>query len=374
MKVECDRTRLQEALGVVTAAIPSQTTTPAALDVLLRADPEGLHLEGTDLTLFAEVNVLELKEVKSGEALVPVARLSGLVRELECETVVLEREESGFALKVSGGKDDFRVVGHDPGDFPEAPAATEAAGITIEAETLGEALRSVAFAASRDVGRQQLQGVAVILEGKKAHFVASDGKRLAEYTVGLGEEMERRREGIVPSRAVEAVERFLSLSSGEVVLRLDPDLQQVVVSHERGRILCRLLEGQMPDYVSMIPTEFATAIEVPARDLLAAVRKAAVLTTKENSVIAFDVGDDGLSVRVSSQDVGFGVVPVENAEVSGENKSVNFSVGFISDGLRVLGDRQVKIGLQKERGPAVMQAGRSFRYAFMPMVSRSPVT
>ena len=141
-----------------------------------------------------------------------------------------------------------------------------------------------------------------------------------------------------------------------------------MVSHDRGRVVCRLVQGQMPDYVSLIPTEFAARVEIPARQLLSAVRKAAVLTTREKAVVSLVLEDGRLMVRVSSQDVGSGVIPVEDAQVSGDALTVSFTVQFLSDGLRALGDVPVKLGFQKGKGAAVMQVGRTFRYAFMPVM------
>jgi DNA polymerase III subunit beta len=368
MKIACSRTRLQEALGVVASAVPGQTTTTVALDVLMQANEQGLRLQSTDLTMFTEVQVLELQEIISGDALIPVARLMSLIRELTSEEVVLERQEGEFSVKIVAGGDEFKIMGHDPGDFPQSPSLPQCAAATLENERVGEAFRSVAFAASRDMSRQQLQGVAVILEGKKIHFVASDGKRLAEYsTLGNGE-VDRRREGIVPLRAIDVIDRFLALDSGDVSLVLDIESQQIMLSHARGHVLCRLLQGQMPDYVSMIPTEFSASVEGSARDLLAAVRKAAVMTTRENAIVTLETTGGRLSIRVSSQDVGSGVVHVENMQMSGEEFSVSFSVPFLSDGLRVLGEGAVRLGLQKGRGATVMHGGRSFRYAFMPVI------
>jgi DNA polymerase III subunit beta len=369
MKVTCSRASLAEALGVVASAVPGQTTTPVALDVLMQATEGGLRLQSTDLTLFTEVEVLELQEVSPGDALVPVARLMGLIRELTTEQVVLERNPKEFSVTLVAGADEFRIMGHDPGDFPRPPPRPECPSATVENEKIAEAFRSVAFAASRDMARQQLQGVAVILEGKKNHFVASDGKRLAEYSTGSRDPMDRRREGIVPLRAAEVIDRFLALDSGDAVIALDTENQQILISHGRGHVLCRLLQGQMPDYVSMIPTEFAATVEGPAREILAAVRKAAVLTTRENAVVTLETAGGRFSIRVSSQDVGSGVIHVDNVETTGEEFSVSFSVAFLMDGLRVLGESTVRLGLQKGRGATVMHGGgRSFRYAFMPVI------
>ncbi len=367
MKAMCKRQSLAEALGVITAAVPTQAPTPIAHDVLLQADEKGLKLQSTDLTIFSEVNVLELKETLSGEALVPAGRLASLVHELDSEFVTLERPEGEYAIRVSSGNDDFKIMGHDPGDFPSAPAVTDCPGFEIETEKLSEALRMVSFAASRDPSRQQLMGVAFIADGGKVHFVASDGKRLAEYALAVSEHADRRREGIVPIAAIDAIGKLLPLDTDKARVRIDPELQQVVVAHERGRVMCRLLEGQMPDYVSLIPSEFVTVIEISARDLLAAVRKAAVLTTRENAIVSLQFEGGALSIRVSSQDVGSGVVPVEHATASGENLEVSFTVQFLSDGLRALGDVPIRLGLQKGKGAAVMHVARSFRYAFMPV-------
>ena len=370
MRIECSRLRLQEAMGVIAAAVPTQATTPVALDVLMQASEAGLRLQSTDLTVFAEVEILELKEIVPGEALLPVARLVALIRELESENIVIEREPEEHIIKLTAGKDSFRIMGHDPGDFPEPPPASETNAVVLQDDMFRSALRAVTFAASRDATRNQLQGVALILEGKKIHFVASDGKRLAEYVTTFGGELDGRREGIVPLRAIEAIERLLSLDSGDVTVRLDPETQQILVRHERGHVLCRLIQGQMPDYVSLIPTDFDASVEASARDILAAVRKAAVMTTKENAVVTLDVADGQVTVRVSSQDVGSGVIPVDNVEVSGADISASFTVSFLADGLRVMGDAPVRLGLKKERGAAVLHSGRTFRYAFMPVMQQ----
>ena len=367
MKAVCRRSSLAEALGVTTAALPTQAPTPVVHDVLITVDHEGMRLQSTDLTIFTEVKVLELKETVAGEALTPAGRLASLAHELDGELVAIEREDGQFGLRVSSGRDEFTIAGHDPGDFPSGLESTRCAGFEVETAVLAEALRSVVFAASRDPSRQQLMGVAFISEGAKAHFVASDGKRLAEYTVAIAERAETRREGIVPLAAVEAIVKLLPLDSGRATVTVDPELQQAVVFHERGRIMCRLLEGQMPDYVSLIPGEFSTNIEGSARELLAAVRKAAVLTTREHAVVTLEYREGGLSVRVASQDVGSGVVPVDNVTASGDAVEASFAVQYLSEGLRALGDAPVRLGLQKGGGAAVMHSGRAFRYAFMPV-------
>jgi hypothetical protein len=64
------------------------------------------------------------------------------------------------------------------------------------------------------------------------------------------------------------------------------------------------------------------------------------------------------------------VVPVENVQTGGDEVTVSFTVQFLADGLRVLGDAPVRLGLKKERGAAVLHSGRTFRYAFMPVMQQ----
>jgi len=370
MHVTCDRMRLQEALSVLGGTVPTHSPSPISEDVLLEAEGDRLRLRASDGTVFAELVLLEVGEAGTGKAAVPFVRLASLVRELEGEQVSLRREEGEYSLSVEAGEDKFGIVGHNPDEFPEVPAATGVEGVEVEGETLAEGLRYVAFAASKDASRQQLQGVAFIFAGKKLYLVASDGRRLAEYTLSLSKEYPKRIEGIVPPRGVETLIRFLPFLGGEVLLRLDPQSKQLFVEHERGSVLCKLVEGQMPDYLSMVPTEFQTTVEGSARNILQAVRKASVLTTKDQSVVFLDVRGGALQIRVFSHDVGHGVVPVPGVEVRGDEVSLGFTVGFLADGLRILGDEPVRVGLNARGGPSVMHGRRNFRYAFMPVVLR----
>ena len=73
---------------------------------------------------------------------------------------------------------EFKVLGHDPREFPEVPAFAEKGSLGVPREKFVEILRRVAVAASRDTARFQLNGVFFEVNGDKLLFTATDGKRL----------------------------------------------------------------------------------------------------------------------------------------------------------------------------------------------------
>lgn len=365
MKIECDRNSFLDALSAVATAVPHQSVNPIAMDVLLQCNEKGLKLQNTDLSIFIEVNIFEVTQHTAGDALVPVKRLLALVRELSTKTLTIDRQEDMFAISLSAGEDGFQIMGHDPGDFPTPPEFPDIAPLVMENAILLEAFQKVSFAASKDPSKEQLQGVSCVFEGKKACFVATDGKRLSEFVVSLPQAMEKRCEGIIPIRAVDVIEKFLALTDSDVSVYLNTDAQQIMFKHDRGQVLCRLLQGQMPDYLSLIPTDYSTTVDLNANDFLTAVRKAAVMTTRENAVVSLDIASQGFTVSVSSQDVGSGKVVVEGAQVNGEAFTAFYPVSNIVDGLRVLGESQVRLNLKADGPMAVLKAGKHFRYVFM---------
>ncbi len=365
MKFECDTNSLVRAMGIIQAAYNTRSAVQVGNDVLLQVDEDGLRLQNTDLTTFTEIDVFELKEIVPGSALVPVERLNGLIREMESDTVTIEREKDVFSIHLTGAKDDFRIMGHDPGDFPEPPAISGDNRIVFEKAVLSDALKKVAFAASKDPNKEQLQGVSCLFQGSDSYFMASDGKRLAQYMVALDAAQNQELCGIIPASIIDTILKFMELGGEKIELSLNADVQQLVISHEKGKIICRLLQGQMPNYLDLIPKEFSTVVELPARKLLTSVRKAAVLTNKENAVITLEVAAGGMFVEVSSQDIGFGKIEVENASVSGADFKAVFTIPFVLDGVRTLIDDQITLQLHDETKMGVMSTGASFRYAFM---------
>lgn len=130
-------------------------------------------------------------------------------------------------------------------------------GYYIDPKELGKAIEAVRGAASKEDYRGVLKGANLSFEGDTLQVAASDGYRLARYTVPLGEEVEEVSITI-PQNALSTLHRLLSGADraylapgqGKFYLRVTglPDIREVL-------LMGRLLDGTYPDYKGIIPTK-----------------------------------------------------------------------------------------------------------------------
>lgn len=350
MKVTCEQQELLKALRIATKV--KAKNIPVLSHVELEAQAGWLFVRSTDLSTFVEVFV-EADVEDGGRALLPARELLDLVRNLP-----------PIPLTIAGAwPESVTVAGvaftaADPDDYPELPAhPTENHFRKVPADELQKGLKRTSFCASRDVSRAQLQGVAIT----GGSLVGCDGKRLARYKLQeLGD-----LEGIVPLPAVTAVEGLLKLQK-------DMACETGVAIHEAratfrtavGAVTARLIEGQLPDYIAMLPTEFAAETVVQAAVLRRLVKQAAAPLDKDSKIVHLTVRGDDLYVA-SKATTAQGLPVCAHSDVQGDpDLAPAFCQPFLEQGLKACGKETVKLCLNRKK-PAALISGH-WAYYFMP--------
>jgi DNA polymerase-3 subunit beta len=348
-----DRKEFVGALRVAVEALPGKRDgSPVLQNVHLSTEGGWLRLEATDLTTFVRVPVSADGEIRP--ALVNARDLLAFVRDAEGPTVAIDVADGEFYAETASAR--WAVPNGDPEDFPELPSlgAHDTSGGWLPADELRHGLEQVRWASSTDAARWQLNSVAI----EHGDFFASDGKRLAEYDMA-----NLPGKGIIPRSGVAVLVRFLKFRGDrEVFWDMDPVALRVA-SPNSGEFYSRLIEGQFPDYVSMIPTDFDATIIADAKPLRKAVKAVAAGLPKEKRIVSLEARSGSLTVRSATGDV-----QVQGALASGLEAIWTFSVEFLDDVLKAVGPRAtVELHLQKERGAAVLKC-KGLRYCFMPVL------
>jgi len=176
MRFRCERDVLVEALSTAQRAVTNRNAAlPVLAGVRLELSGDTLRVTGTDLDLFAQVQVQVVGEA-DGSAVVPARLAADIVRSLEAGVVRVDGGED--ELKISSGRAEFSVRTYVAADFPKVPAPAERS-VTLPAAVLGEALRQVVRAASSDEGVPIITGVLLAGEAEGLRLVATDKYRLA---------------------------------------------------------------------------------------------------------------------------------------------------------------------------------------------------
>ncbi len=364
MKLVASREALHRGLQRIGGVVTSAVHQPLCHNVMIRAQQDETLISAMDMEMFLTLKVPNVEVAEEGVALLPYSRLAPVVAATPDEKVELT-EDDGAAV-IQTGDSRFRILGEDPEDFSEAPALPEEGVVDIDAEILRYMVRRTAFAAAQEKGRYALNGVLCAI-GKEGtiEFVAADGTRLAHVKKKVANPDGVEASFIVMTKGMEQLARLAE--SGSDTLRMAATPSQLVAENDVGRFACQLIEGQFPNYQEVIPAESKVKVQVGAKELLSAVRRASYVTTDEARVVDMLFAAGKVTITAESPDVGRAEVSVP-AEYDGEDAQISFNPDYIEDMLDIVEREAVKIRFDDRRSPCVLKSGLDYTYVVSPVI------
>ena len=362
MKFRCERDVLVEALSTAGRAVATRAAgSPALAGVQLRLDRDVLRLVGVDrdLTIQTQVTVAGTED---GAAVLPSRLAVDIVRSLEPGAVVVEVAEEDV-VKISSGRSQFTVRSLPVEDFPKVlPPAGEP--VTLPAVLLAAALRQVVRAASTDNDRPVLTGVLMAATETGLRLVATDSYRLAVRDLPGSTVLAVGQKVLLPSRALAELQRLLSGGAEEVALRLG----ELEAHFDVGptQLTTRLLEGDYPNYATLIPKGYPNRLIVGKDALLDAVRRVRLMTRDATTPVRLALRPDGVELTVITPDLGQATEDVD-AKYEGTEFTIAFNPAYLADGVEAIDGDEVALETQDAGKPATIRATEAPDYLYLLM-------
>jgi DNA polymerase-3 subunit beta len=347
VKLSVMQENLARGLSVVSRAVSSRSTLPVLANVLLRTEDAGLKLTATNLEIGITYWVPGKIET-DGATTVPARLLTDLVSSLPgSERVDLELQGAD-TLHLRCGRFATHVKGIDADEFPTIQTAGERPTTRVSQKVMKHALEEVIFAAASDEARPILTGVLAKFEGSKLTLAAADNYRIAVRTIDILDPVEAASV-VIPARALAELARILTDTDDPVELVLAQARNQVLFHLEGVDLVSRLIDGQFPNYQTVLPATHATRAELDREELLRAVRPAALIASSSANIVKLQVGgEDGVGVVVTATaDVGDYTGDVE-ASIEGDPTTIAFNARYLND---VLGNVQADRFALELNGP-----------------------
>jgi DNA polymerase-3 subunit beta len=346
VKLSVMQENLARGLSVVSRAVSSRSTLPVRANVRLRTEDAGLKLTATNLEIGITYWVPGKIET-DGATTVPARLLTDLVGSLPgSERVDLELQGAD-TLHLRCGRFATHVKGIDADEFPTIQTAGERPTTRISQKVMKHALEEVIFAAASDEARPILTGVLARFEGSKLTLAAADNYRIAVRTIDILDPVEAASV-VIPARALAELARILTDTDDPVELVLAQARNQVLFHLEGVDLVSRLIDGQFPNYQTVLPATHATRAELDREELLRAVRPAALIASSSANIVKLQVGgDDGGVVVTATADVGDYTGDVE-ATIEGDATTIAFNARYLND---VLGNVQADRFALELNGP-----------------------
>jgi DNA polymerase-3 subunit beta len=362
MKFTIPQDAFAEGLQNAVSAVNPRSTLPILSNVLLQAANGELVLTSTDLDFTVRTKV-ETKVGKSGATTLPARRLSTLVKDLPKTDIEVEVDAKSMATLKSGAGV-YKIYGMPEAEFPGLPAFEGAVEFKLKAADLKDGLRKTHYAISLDETRYVLNGIFFSFKGDKLTLVATDGRRLALAEVNdLEIPPSQEREFIVRTKAISELMRALK-DDGEVVIRL----AQNMVQFDCGptTLISKLVEGNYPNYVQVIPTKVNERVTVERETLLNAVRRVSLLNTEKTASVRLNFSKGKIEITSNTPEVGEAREEMA-VNYKGKDISIAFNPEFLMAPLRYLSEDEVHFELIDDISPGVVKINAPFVYVLMPM-------
>lgn len=362
MKFRCERDALVEALNTAGRAVSNRSgSLPVLAGVRVELAGDILSVTGSDLDLTITAT-LEVDGNGDGVTVLPSKLATDIVRVLEQGAVSFEVSED--EADISAGRSQFSVRTIPATEFPRLPEPVGDA-VTLATGDLSDALRQVVSAASTDESRPILTGVLMSAEGEGLRLVATDSYRLAVRDLPGTSFLEEGQSVLVPSTALRELGRLLA-GAESVTLRLGD--RDAAFELPGALLVTRLIEGEFPNYRSLIPQSQPNLLTVGRESLLEAVRRVKVVARDPSTPLRLEMNEEGLSLSANAQDVGNAFEQLD-AKYEGSELTVAFNPEYLQAGVEASTGDEVTLETVDALKPALLRSidSTDFLYLLMPV-------
>lgn len=366
MKLRVTKEALILGLTAVAGVIARKTQLPILGNVLLVAKGDDLHLTGTNLDQIIECGV-SCTVSKPGSLTLPALKLLEIAKEVAGTEIDIE-DIGKSTVEIVSANSRFRLRGLASTEFPPLPNPPGGKSIEIEQQLLKRALDRIAYAQSEDESRYVLNGVYFQVKEQALSCVATDGRRMAMLSSKVDVMKTVAAAVIIPRVTVGLLQRHVT-DKGEATLTLFDTSMRVKLEFENGfgvTITSKLVDGNYPNYHQVIPGEAKATIQIGREELLAACRRASLMTTDKCNSIKLSFTRNTLTVTANSPDAGEAVDKIA-LKFTGKDVSIAFNPDYVIEPLTAMPQNEITLHLIDEVSPGKITAEDGFLYVVMPM-------
>ncbi|MCB2045119.1 MAG: DNA polymerase III subunit beta [Novosphingobium sp.] len=373
MKATIERANLLRCLSHVQSVVERRNTIPILSNVLIEAAGDGtVKVMATDLDLQVVESLSAVSVDSPGAITVSAHLLFDIARKLpDGSQVSLEAADNRMVVK--SGRSRFSLPTLPRDDFPMIVEGDLPTSFEISARVLAELIDRTRFAISTEETRYYLNGIFLHVSDEAQPVLkaaATDGHRLARFTIPRPDGAEGMPDVIVPRKAVAELRKLLEESlDTNVEIDLSASKIRFTLGGENGVVLTsKLIDGTFPDYSRVIPTGNDKLLKLDPRSFFEGVDRVATIATEKTRAVKIGLERDKVTLSVTSPDNGTAAEELA-AEYGAEGLEIGFNANYLKDILSQIEGDSVELHLADAGAPTLIRQNDKSQalYVLMPM-------
>ena len=370
MKATIERSTLLRCLSHVQSVVERRNTIPILSNVLIEAASGGaLRIMATDLDLQVVETLNAVSVDAPGAITVSAHLLFDIARKLpEGSQVSLDVTDGRMIVKA--GRSRFQLPTLPRDDFPVIVEGDLPTSFEIAAATLAQLIDRTRFAISTEETRYYLNGIFLHVSDEELKAAATDGHRLARFTLPRPDGAQGMPDVIVPRKCVAELRKLLEESlDTNVLVDLSASKIRFTMGGENGVVLTsKLIDGTFPDYTRVIPTGNDKLLRIDPKSFFEGVDRVATIATEKTRAVKMALEPDRITLSVTSPDNGTAAEEV-SAEYSADGFEIGFNANYLKDILGQMEGDTVELHLADAGAPTLIRQDDKSPalYVLMPM-------
>ena len=373
MKATIERATLLRCLSHVQSVVERRNTIPILSNVLLEAAADGsLRLMATDLDLQVVETLPAVMVERAGAITVSAHLLFDIARKLPDGSQV-SFDAADNRLVVKAGRSRFSLPTLPRDDFPVIVEGDLPTSFEVPAVTLAQLIDRTRFAISTEETRYYLNGIFLHVSDDESPVLkaaATDGHRLARYTIARPDGAEGMPDVIVPRKCVAELRKLLEESlDTNVQVDLSASKVRFTLGGENGVVLTsKLIDGTFPDYSRVIPTGNDKLLRLDPRSFFEGVDRVATIATEKTRAVKMALENDKVTLSVTSPDNGTAAEEIA-ADYTSAGFEIGFNANYLKDILSQIEGDTVELHLADAGAPTLIRQDEKSPalYVLMPM-------
>lgn len=344
MKFVVSSTELLGHLQAISRVISSKNTLPILDNFLFNLQGNDLEITASDLesTLITRMKL----ENTDGEGMIalPARILLDTLKEFSAQPLTFEINLDTLAVIISSENGKFNVVGQNGVDFPALPAIKKEKQFTfnINADIMLAGISKTLFATADDELRPVMGGIFIEASADNITFVASDAHKLVRY-LRTDAKSDDNASFILPKKPASLLKNILPREEGPFTVEFDD--KNAFFNLNDYKVVCRLVEGNYPNYNSVIPKNNPRKITIDRMEFFNTLKRVSVFSNQASNLVKLHL--KGNQVTVSAQDLDFSISAYERikCQYDGDEIEIGFKSVFLLEILANIASQDVMIEL-----------------------------
>lgn len=344
MKFVVSSSELLGHLQAISRVISSKNTLPILDNFLFNLSGNLLEITASDLesTLITRMKL----ENTEGDGIIalPARILLDSLKEFSLQPLTFEINLSTMAVVISSENGKFNVVGQNGIDFPALPSIKKDKKFTfgINADILLTGINRTLFATADDELRPVMGGIFIEASTDRINFVASDAHKLVRYR-RTDTQADDSASFILPKKPASLLRNILPREEGPVTVEFDDKNAFFIL--DNYKVVCRLVEGNYPNYNSVIPKNNPRKITIDRIEFYNTLKRVSVFSNQASNLVKLQL--KGNQITVSAQDIDFSISAYEKikCQYEGDEIEIGFKSVFLLEILSNIASQDVMIEL-----------------------------